>query len=149
MNAVQKDFFIGIVSSAVLRMIVAALLLVGGILCLGLKEHGRQLLVVAFALALLFEIGHTVLNSFINMEIMTAFNAYIEALAEELPAQRGGPPPQMIVGIMRVSMVFGFVIQYLILLVKLVFYIFGLIYLQRQAIRALFAASASPAYALK
>jgi hypothetical protein len=146
MNAVQKEFFVALLSSAVLRTIIALLLLVGGVMCLNLKEQGRQLLVLGFVLALLFEIGNTVLNSLVNMEVMTAVNAYVEALAEELPAT-GGPPPQMLIGIMKGSIIFGFVIQYLIVLIKLGFYAFGLIYLQRQAIRALFANSAAAVFA--
>jgi hypothetical protein len=48
---------------------------------------------------------------------------------------------------MKGSIIFGFVIQYLIVLIKLGFYAFGLIYLQRQAIRALFANSAAAVFA--
>ena len=147
MNAVQKEFFVALLSSAVLRTIIAVLLLVGGVMGLNLKEQGRQLLVLGFAIALLFEIGNTVLNSLVNMEVMTAFNAYVEALAEELPAGGGGPPPQMLMGIMKGSIIFGFVVQYLIVLIKMGFYAFGLIYLSRQAIKALFANSAATAFA--
>jgi len=88
-----------------------------------------------------------VLNSLVNMEVMTAFNAYVEALAEELPAGGGGPPPQMLMGIMKGSIIFGFVVQYLIVLIKMGFYAFGLIYLSRQTIKALFANSAASAFA--
>ena len=147
MNAVQKEFFVALLSSAVLRTIIAVLLLVGGVMCLNLKEQGRQLLVLGFAIALLFEIGNTVLNSLVNMEVMTAFNAYVEALAEELPAGGGGPPPQMLMGIMKGSIIFGFVVQYLIVLIKMGFYAFGLIYLSRQTIKALFANSAAAVFA--
>ena len=138
-NGVQDRFFFAILAAAALRFAVALALLIGGIQCLGLKESGRVLLVTACAAALVFEIIYTVLQSLMNMEMMTAFNSYIEGVVQTMPRGGAGPPPDVLMTIMRGSFMAGLVIQYIIVLVKMIFYAFALYYLQRQPIRTLFA----------
>ncbi len=136
--AIQARFFVGLLLACILRIAVATALLVGGIQCLGLKAAGRQLLVLACGAAVLFEIGFAVLQSLVNMEMMTAFNGFMENFLQTMPQQPGGPPPGMLMSIMRGSMIAGFVIQYLIAAVKVAFYAWGILFLQRPAIKALF-----------
>jgi hypothetical protein len=135
--AVQAKFFAFSLSAAVLRVAVAAALLVGGTQCLGLKETGRQVLMLACGAAIVFEIGHAVLQSLVNMEMMTAVNGFLERFLQTMP-QRNGPPPEFFINIMKGWLIAVFVMQYLIGLAKIAFYLWCVVFLQRQAIRALF-----------
>jgi hypothetical protein len=139
MAAVQEKFFWGLLASTLLRIAVAAGLIYGGIVCLGIKPGGRQALLVACGAALLFEIGIIVLQSLINMEMMTAINGYLENFLQSMPAEEGnGPPKEMLLTIMKGSIIAGFVLQYVLIAVKMLFYLLCMYYLQRQAIKALF-----------
>jgi hypothetical protein len=148
MAAVQEKFFWGLLLSSMLRIAVAAALIYGGIVCLGLKPGGRQLLLAACGAALVFEIGIVVLQSLINMEMMTAINGYLENFLQTMPAQQGGPPKEFMLRIMKGSIIAGFVLQYVLILVKMIFYLLCLLYLRRQSIKALFGQASAPAAAL-
>ncbi len=135
--AVQAKFFVGLLVSCILRIAVASALLYGGVLCLGLKESGRQVLLLACGAAILFEIGFAVLQSLVNMEMMTAFNSFMQNFLQTMP-QRNGPPPEVFINIMKGSLIAGFVVQYLIALLKIAFYVWCIVFLPRQAIKDLF-----------
>jgi hypothetical protein len=135
--AVQAKFYVGLLIACILRIAVATALLVGGVQCLALKPTGRQVLLLACGGAILFEIGHAVLQSLVNMEMMTAVNGFMEGFLQEMP-QQNGAPPEMFMAIMKGSLIAGFVVQYVIALFKIAFYVWCLVFLQRQAIKALF-----------
>ena len=139
-NGVQNKYFWLIVGGLGLRVVVASLLLVGGMLALGLKESGRKTLLAACALAAMFELLHAILQSFINMEMMTAVNGFVQKLTTALPQNANTPPNfvPMMQGLVRGSIIAGFVIAYLLALAKICLYLFGLIYLQKKHIRGLF-----------
>lgn len=137
MLAVQQRFFVAILATAVFRTIIAIGLVYGGIACLGLKESGRQVLIMACGAAVLFELFLAVLQSLINMEMMTAMNAFMESFLQSMP-QRNGPPPEVFINFMKGALVVGFVFQYAIGLLKIGFYIWGVMFLLRPAIKALF-----------
>jgi hypothetical protein len=135
--AVQQKFFVASLIASVFRMLIAGGLFYGGIVCLGLKESGRQVLLAACGAAVLFELGHAVLQSLVNMEMMTAVNGFLENFLQTMP-QKGGPPPEVFINIMKGSIIVGFVFQYAIGLLKIGFYIWGVLFLLRPAIKALF-----------
>lgn len=135
---VQKKFLVPSLIDAVFRVIIAVGLVYGGIASLGLKEPGRQVLIIACGAAVLFELGHAVLQSLVNMEMMTAFNAFAESFLQTLPQQKNGPPPELFLTIMKWTMTVMFIFQYAIGLVKIGFYIWGVTFLMRPAIKALF-----------
>jgi hypothetical protein len=142
--AVQRKFYLHTLVASVLRIAVAVSLLVGGIQCLGLKESGRALLVLACGAAVLFEIGFAVLQSVVNMEMMTAVNSFLENFLGTMP-QRNGPPPEVFMSIMKGSLIAGFVFQYLFGLLKIAFYVWAALFLSRQTIKVLFGHKLSPA----
>jgi hypothetical protein len=136
MNQVQNNYFVALLISALARVVVAAALVAGGIMSLSMKPSGRTVLLVACGAGVLYELGVGVLlQSLINMEITAAMNAYIESLAETLQKGQGG---EFIVNFMQWAIMFGFVVQYVFAAIKIAFYLWGLLYLQREAIRALF-----------
>jgi len=140
LNAVQGRYFWEIVGGLAFRFVAALLLLIGGIRSLGLKESGRKTLLVACAVAAVFELLHAILQSLVNMETMTAVNSYVQEMTAAIPQQGNAPPGMapMVQGIVRVSIIAGFILAYLLALSKICLYVFGLIYLRKPHIRGLF-----------
>ncbi|MDX1944999.1 MAG: hypothetical protein SFU86_06300 [Pirellulaceae bacterium] len=139
MNDVQQRFFAGILGAAIARIFVAGFLLFGGLQGLGLKERGRKMLLAACLAAIVFELGHMILQTLVNMEMMNAFNTFLEGLSQSLASSPGRAGVETMLGIMRGAMVFGMVLQYLLVLGKLVVYGWGSLYLRRPNVRAVFA----------
>jgi hypothetical protein len=140
MAQVQNKYFIGLLIASLARLAVAVALLVGGVMSLNLKPMGRTVLLLACTAGILYELGVGVLlQSLINMEMSAAMNSFFESIVETLPkGQAGGPPPELFLNIMKGSIIFSFAIQYVFAAIKIAFYLWGLLYLQREAIRALF-----------
>jgi hypothetical protein len=139
-NAVQGKYFWATVPGLVFRLVVALLLLIGGIRTLSLKEPGRQLLVTACGVAMVFEVLHAILQSLISLEMMTVVNSYVENLTNGLPDDSNAPPgmiPMMQI-IVRASIVGGIIVAYLIAVAKIALYTFGLVYLRKKHIKGLF-----------
>lgn len=139
MNSVQNKYYVEIMISIGVRLLAAVLLVVGGFKALGLKESGRILLLAACAVALFFELGHSILQSLINTEMATAVNSFTEAMFQGMPQRKG----QEAVGktmqtFMQVMIYASFAIFYILTLAKAGTYFFGLIYLRKQKIKELF-----------
>jgi hypothetical protein len=138
--AILRKFFVEIIVSSLVRIVVALALLYGGILCLGLKEPGRRVLLWVCLAAVAFEIAHTILQSLVNMEMMTAVNAFLEGMVQTLPQRGSGRPISALRSFMQIAIMAGMVITYIIALIKITFYGYTFLYLQRPTTRALFAA---------
>lgn len=136
MNAIQDRYFVAIIAVSLFHAVVAGMLLVGGIRSLGGSAAGRSLLLAAFVAAIVYEICVGVLQSFMNIEMNSAMNSYFEGLVGTMPS--AGPPPEVMVSIMQGSAVVGYVLQYVLILAKIGFYVFGINYLRRPHITALF-----------
>jgi hypothetical protein len=143
-TAIQSKFFVELVIALAFRFIAALLLLIGGIRALGFHESGRKTLLLACALALVFELSHAILQSFISMETLTATNSFVEGMTASIP--RGKTPPgfrNLMQTIFRGSIIGGIVVALLILLAKAALYLFGLFYLRKPHIKALFKSATS------
>lgn len=140
-NAIEGRYWTPMIVSLSFRFVAAVLLLIGGIMALGLKEPGRKMLIVACTIALCFELGHAILQSVVNTEMMTAVNSYVDGMLESMPQGRGGPPKgfvQTIQTVTKVSIMAGLAMFYLLVAVKAGFYLFSFVYLQKPAIKAWF-----------
>jgi hypothetical protein len=139
-NDVQAKFFTPLILGLGFRFLVAMLLLIGGVRTLSLHENGRKMLVVACALALIFEMGHAVLQSMISMEMMVAFNSLTEGILASAPDDKKMPPDfaKTMGTVMRITFLSQFVLMFGLVLAKGALYIFGYVYLQKQRIKALF-----------
>jgi hypothetical protein len=135
MYAVLVKYWWAIMASMAMRLIVAILLLVGGIRSLGLHESGRKTLLIACVLALPLELGYAILQTFMQLENMTAINSFAEALSQQQTDANIGKTMQYI---FRASMIASIVLATLLALGKIAFYTFSVIYLQRPRVRALF-----------
>src|SRR4029450_5037670 len=91
-NAVQGRYFWQIVGGLAFRLIASVLLLVGGIRSLGVEGAGRETLLIACAVAVVFELAHSILQSLVNMDMMTAVNSFVEKMTTSMPQQNNAPP---------------------------------------------------------
>jgi hypothetical protein len=149
-NAVQDKYLWATIPALGFRFIAALLLLIGGIKSLSLQEPGRKVLLTACAVAVVFEILHAILQSVLNLDMMTAVNSYVEKLGDAMPSgQNDAEQVRGVMGtIVKASIIGGLVLAYFIALLKIALYVFGLIYLRRDRIRALFIKSDPAAAAL-
>ena len=136
-QAVLRKHLVPLVALLVIRFAVALGLLIGGLRCLSLGEAGRKILIVACALALLFEIGNSIMQSIVNMDNMTAINGFVENMQSSMPQDNQGLNTFM-KWWMRGIMVVQIVLLYALSLAKMAVYLFGVIYLQKSRIKALF-----------
>lgn len=138
--AVQDKFFWALVPSIGFRFVAATLLLMGGIRALSLKESGRKLLLAACVAGAVFELGHAILQSLVNLEMMTAVNSYVENLMNAIPQNNKTPPgfTNMMQAITRGAIIASVILSYLIALLKIGLYLSGLVYLQKKHVRARF-----------
>ncbi|MCA9202462.1 MAG: hypothetical protein KDA59_05440 [Planctomycetales bacterium] len=117
------------------HVLVAGLLLTGGVMSLMKKPFGRTLLVATFLLAILFELCRSYLTGVQMMETYEIMNEYMGQMAGAMP---GPAPPgmgQMMTTMSKVIVIFQAVVAGIWLLVKLVFYATSYVYLRRPDIR--------------
>jgi hypothetical protein len=140
LQAVQDRYFVPLVAWIALRFIAALLLLIGGLQCLSLRESGRKLLIAACAVAIGFELSHAILQSIVNMENLAAFNSFGDTFLQSMPeGSQASPGMQNAMrSLLRGTIIAGLVVFYLLVLLKVGLYLFGMIYLQKLHIRALF-----------
>jgi hypothetical protein len=138
MFAIQEKYLWALAGGLVFRFVASALLLIGGIGALGLKPWGRQVLIAGCAVAAPFVMLDAILQSLISMENMTVMNSFMERIIQTSPANA----PEKMEGFIRGM--FGFIkiasiaVVGLIALAKIALYTFGLVYLNKPHIKALF-----------
>jgi hypothetical protein len=147
MYQIQRKYIWPLSISMFFRVVVCTLLLVGGIRALSLAEQGRKLLMIACAIALVFDLLQAILQLVIGIENMTVTNEFMEAMASP-----GGTTPKDVEIFIKTL---GSVIRFLVVgmicvfaLAKIAFYIFSVLYLQKPHIVALFKTEQSPTPAL-
>lgn len=121
-------------------IVVAGCLIFGGVQAMRLQPNGRQFLMVAFLMAIVFELVRLIPTVSIQLATMDIMEGY---MADMLKGAPGSPPPppaaQRMVGMsMKVGMFIGFAFTGIWLLLKLGFYGFGTMYLRRPQTLALF-----------
>jgi len=137
--AIQEKYLWALGGGLIFRFVASALLLVGGIGALALKPWGRQVLIAGCAVAAPFVMLDAILQSLISMENMTVMNSYMERIIQASPANQ---TPEKLEGFIRG--IFGFIkivsiaVLGLLAIAKIALYIFGLIYLHKPHIKALF-----------
>jgi hypothetical protein len=126
-----------LIVSVLLHVFAAIALLFGGILALKVSATGRLVLLAGCALATLYELVQSVLSVLVQSQTLPITQKYME---QALPP--GGPanlPPGFSKAMVVVMLVFAG-IGLLLSLVKIVFYVFSIIYLQRAHIVARYTA---------
>ena len=137
-NSIQEQFFIPSLIAILVKVAVSTILIVGGVRSLGLKANGRTLLVVACVVALLFELGMSVLQGVVYMEMLTVYNELIDGFVQEFQRQNGAAAGNFFMTTMQVGLYGSMVAFFVIQLVKVLFFFWGATYLRRPAIAGLF-----------
>jgi hypothetical protein len=130
-----------LVPLAVVKIVVDAVLLVGALLAWGLKPRGWSWLHGALIAAIIFEAVQAVPVLMVQRETQAITN---EMMTKMMAAQRGGinPPPGMqnfMSGMTSAISIMSMIYALGWLAVKLVFYVFGIRYLRKREVVALFA----------
>jgi len=138
-NAVKRKYFVLTLAFLGFRFVAAGLLLYGGLRCLSLRESGRKLLIAACAVALLFEFSQMIAQSVVTLQSLTEMNSASERFQSALA--NGNTPPGLqavMKWTMRISMILPIVLMYGMAFLKGGVFLFGLSYLRRPHIKALF-----------
>ncbi len=144
-NSVQAKYLWATVPALAFRALAASLLLIGGIRSLSLVEGGRKALLLGLAVAVVFELLHSILQSIVALDMMTIVNEYIEKVLQSVPKNNNGPDLSKIMPtIVRWSILGSLIFTFLIAVGKIGLYIFGLIYLRNPHIQALFQSKTEP-----
>lgn len=133
----KAQYVVPLAGSVAARMAVGLGLVVGGIWCLIGQPRGREIFMFALAAAIVFEVANSILQWVITTHMFDLTNDLLQKLADNTP-NRGGPPPEFLLGFMRAVMWLSIVIGAFWQLIKFGFYLGGLLYLRRQSIAALF-----------
>lgn len=133
--AIARQYLPFSIVSVVLRLFAAIALLLGGILTLKVSAMGRLILLAGCGLAILYELVKSVLGVLVQLQTIPIMQKFME---QGLP--QGGPadlPPVFSKAMLAVMLV-GVGVGLFAALVKIVFYIFSVTYLQRTHIVARF-----------
>jgi hypothetical protein len=140
--AIQDKYLWALGGGLVFRFVASALLLVGGIGALALQPWGRQVLIAGCAVAAPFVLLDAILQSLISMENMTVMNSFMERMIQASPDNGA---PQNVEGFIRgmfgVIKIASIAVLSILALAKIALYVFGLIYLHKPHIKALFVPS--------
>jgi len=139
MNAIKRKYFSLSLALLGVRFVAAGLLLYGGLRCLALSESGRKLLIAACAVALLFELSQTIIQSLVYLQNLTAMNSALERFQSALANGNAPPGLQSVMKwTMQISVVLPMILAYGMALLKGGVFLFGLSYLRRPHIKSLF-----------
>lgn len=134
---IEERYYPALLPLALARMALTACLVVGGVGCLAGKPAARMLLVGTMAVAILFEVCDSVVQSFILSEMAPSARRFGQALDDENAAGMSAPPKlaeTVMVIVLWGIMCFFFVCQ----VAKGAFYLGGLLYLRRSSLDPLF-----------
>jgi len=120
--------------AAVLHILSALGLLVGGIMTLRLSRTGRSILLAGCGAAILYELLQTVLGVMDQLTMMPIVQKFFD---QGMPPGAGEMPPAF-GQFMAAGVVVGIAFTVIFALVKLAFYLFSVIYLQRKHVVAHF-----------
>jgi len=137
-RAINEQFFVPTLIAVLLKVSISAVLIFGGIRALSLKRNSRSLLMWGCIVALLFELGLSVLQSVMYMETLAVYNQLLDNFLQDLQRDRNVVPAQAMMTIMQVALYAGIVVFFILQFIKVVFYFWGANYLRRPAIAALF-----------
>lgn len=134
-------------SLQIVHLVVACVLLAGGIMAVMLKPAGRRLLLGVFAGAIVFELVRIVPAVMMTQENMAIVEEYMPRLAEA-SNQGGQAPPgmdQTIGTFAKVGAIAGLAMQVAMMLFKCAFYLIGALYLSKPSVVMLYSQRADRA----
>ena len=145
-RAVNARYWTAIVAFLVVLLAVASGLLVGGIKALRMDPVGRKLLLAACSIAILFELGRAIFTVILQIEVMTVMTASMSRMAEAAAPENMADAERfssVLSMVMQGAMIAGLVLGLAFVLVKVVFYVIGALYLRRENVRQLYEKNAA------
>lgn len=127
--------------SFAVQSILAGLMIVGAILTLQLKSAGRKLLLFALAASLLFVPAKAVLTGLVTKETAPLITEMMDQLAKNSAPPGAKQPPgfdQVMGGMARIMVVMQWVMLVGMAALWCIFYLVGVWYLTKPAVKALF-----------
>ncbi len=124
MNAVAERFLPFSIARVLFHLVVATLLVIGGITML--NSRNPKILVIGSALAILFEIARAILQTTIQLQIIPVMTRSFERIGE-VSGDMPGEIPQFMSYVMYGGLVFGL----FFVLAKIVFYVISIIVLRK------------------
>jgi hypothetical protein len=118
------------------HLVVAGILLAGGIVALRRGPGGCKFLVTAFVVAILFELSRVVFGTIVQIDMWAAISDSMSRMAEN-PAGDGGQSGALMATVMMVSFIVGIALTICFVLAKVIFYGVGARYLSRLKAKAI------------
>ena len=127
-------------SFVVVQLLVALLSILGGALALSAKPIGRSILMGAFGFGTVFELGRGVVETFMQFQVMGITQRYMAQIVAA--SQNGRPMPagfgETMGAVMGGASIAGIVFMLLWALIKIGYYVSGLVLLRREDVRRYF-----------
>lgn len=139
MMAVTNRYWWPLMGFAVLNLGLSMGLLVGGIMALKRAPQARTLLVVVFAVTILFELVQCGVNVMVQSKMAAVMSEMLpQVMAASAPPNRPGAQQAANMGqaVAKMSIIAGIAVQVIWTLAKLVYYGIGWSYLGRSHVRA-------------
>jgi hypothetical protein len=128
--------------SALLQLVLAIGFLYGGIRALNLDPLARQVLLWSCAVAFGLEIGHFVVATIMQLQLLPVMEQHMGRVMEA--SSNSGNMQQFGTAMARISMIAGLVFSGIWMLLKLVYFWISWSYLRQPQVRTLFGAGALP-----
>jgi hypothetical protein len=126
---VQNRYLAGTMSFAVLHLVVATCLVIGGVMVLQGKPSGRTFLLYTLLAVIVFEILRTILVLVIQLECLPVIDGYMDKLGEDPAAGGGRTLGPGFARMMKGFMIFGLVVAMVWPLIKVIVYAISARYL--------------------
>jgi len=127
-------------SFVVIQLLVALLSILGGALALSAKPIGRSMLMGAFGLGTVFELGRSVVETLMQFQVIAITQRYMTQIVAA--SQNGRPLPagfgQTMGAVMGGASIAGIVFMLLWALIKIGYYVSSLVLLRREEVRRFF-----------
>jgi hypothetical protein len=142
---VVDEFRVYNVLAVLVHLVVTTSLLVGAVMTLRLNPTGRRVLHAACWLAILFELGRGILQTFMQLKNFAIMREYMPRVMSSA-GQGGAPRPgaeQIAETMTNMIIYFSLGFMAIFILLKVIYYVITIVYLRKPKIRGLFASSAS------
>jgi len=127
-------------SFVVIQLLVALLSILGGALALSAKPIGRSMLIGAFGLGTVFELGRSVVETLMQFQVIAITQRYMSQIVAA--SQNGRPLPpgfgQTMGAVMGGASIAGIVFMLLWALIKIGYYVSSIVLLRREEVRRFF-----------
>jgi len=135
LQAVQDRFWMANAALTSVHILIASMLLVGGIQCLRRASSGRRVLFAGCCAAIVFEIARGIVQAFVQMETASVTTRSMQRMMEATGAQAPPEATEFVMIFTKVGIVIGAAVFLALIIAKLVFYVLSIRYLSKPTVR--------------